>query len=374
MKPDAIIIGGGIQGCSTALHLAHRGIKATVVEKNYCGRHASGVNAGGVGRLGRFIAEQPLGAATIELWHGIEELVDDDCGFRANGRLKIAETEAEMALIAERYENVRAHGFEHERLIDQQELREIEPGVAPHCLGAIHSPRCGHANPFRTVNAFRAKAIQLGQEIREETRVGTVGRTGGLWVVETDRGSIEAPILVNCAGAWADRIAAQVGEPVPFEVIAPMLTVTAPMPPFMRSVAGAAERILSIKQLANGTVIIGGGYRGVADRDAEATELDYAKLAFNARIAIDMFPALARARVVRSWAGIEARMPDGMPVIGPSTTEEGAYHAFGFSAHGFSLGPAVGAVMAELVATGATNMPIDAFRIDRFDAAGTGNG
>jgi len=218
------------------------------------------------------------------------------------------------------------------------------------------------------VNAFRAKAIQLGQEIREETRVGAVRRAGGLWEVETDRGQIEAPILVNCAGAWADRIAAQLGEPVSLEVLAPMLTVTAPMPAFMRSVAGGAERILSIKQLANGTVIIGGGYRGVADRDTEATELDYAKLAFNARIAIHMFPTLAGARVVRSWAGIEARMPDGMPVIGPSTTEEGAYHAFGFSAHGFSLGPAVGAVMAELVATGATNMPIDAFRIDRFGA------
>ncbi len=372
MRPDAIIVGGGIHGCSAALHLAKRGVKATVIEKNYCGRHASGVNAGGVGRLGRFIAEQPLGAATIELWHGIEELVDDDCGFHANGRLKIAETEAEMALLTERYERVRAHGYDHERLLDQQALRAVEPGVAPHCLGAIHSPRCGHANPFRTVNAFRAKAIELGQDIREGTRVGAVSRANGLWVVETDHGTMEAPVLVNCAGAWADRIAAQLGEPVPIEVIAPMLMVTARMPPFMRSVAGGAERILSIKQLANGTVVIGGGYRGVADRDAETTELDYAKLAYNARMAIDMFPALGSARVVRSWAGIEARMPDGMPVIGPSTTEEGAYHAFGFSAHGFGLGPAVGAVMAELVATGATNMPIEAFRIDRFGAAGDG--
>jgi sarcosine oxidase subunit beta len=371
MRPDVIIIGGGIHGCSAALHLAVRGVKATLVEKNYCGRHASGVNAGGVGRLGRFTAEQPLAAATIELWHHMAELVGDDCGFVANGRLKIAETEAEMALLVERYERVRALGHEHERLLDQRELREVEPGVAPHCLGAIHSPRCGHANPFRAVSAFRAKATELGQEIREGTRVGAVRRAGGLWVVETDHGRIEAPVLVNCAGAWADRIAAQLGEPVPLEVIAPMLMVTARMPPFMHGVAGGAARILSIKQLANGTVVIGGGYRGRADRDAETTELDYAKLAFNARLAIHMFPALAGARVVRSWAGIEALMPDGMPVIGPSATADSAYHAFGFSAHGFGLGPAVGAVIAELVATGATNMPIEAFRIDRFGFAGT---
>jgi sarcosine oxidase subunit beta len=74
------------------------------------------------------------------------------------------------------------------------------------------------------------------------------------------------------------------------------------------------------------------------------------------------------ASIVRAWAGIEARMPDDIPVIGASRTAEGLYHQFGFSAHGFQLGPAIGAMMAELIVTGHTNMPIAAFDIARFAA------
>ena len=72
------------------------------------------------------------------------------------------------------------------------------------------------------------------------------------------------------------------------------------------------------------------------------------------------------AQIVRAWAGIEARMPDDIPVIGPSSTSPGVFHAFGFSAHGFQLGPAVGRVMAELVATGRSNIPLDGLSIERF--------
>jgi sarcosine oxidase subunit beta len=75
------------------------------------------------------------------------------------------------------------------------------------------------------------------------------------------------------------------------------------------------------------------------------------------------------ATIMRAWAGIEARMPDDIPVIGPSAASEGIYHQFGFCGHGFQLGPGVGALMAELVATGATNLPIAPFRVDRFTRA-----
>ena len=77
---------------------------------------------------------------------------------------------------------------------------------------------------------------------------------------------------------------------------------------------------------------------------------------------------MRQATIVRAWAGIEAYMPDDIPVIGPSATSEGVFHQFGFSAHGFQLGPGTGAVIAELVATGATNVPIAGLAIGRFRA------
>jgi sarcosine oxidase subunit beta len=145
-----------------------------------------------------------------------------------------------------------------------------------------------------------------------------------------------------------------------------MLMVTSRLPAFIEPVVILRGRKLSFKQLDNGTVVIGGGHLAVPYRDENRTVIDWAKLATSARTVWELFPAMRAATIVRAWAGIEARMPDDIPVVGPSLTSEGVFHQFGFSAHGFQLGPGTGAMMAELVATGATNTPIDGLGIGRF--------
>jgi sarcosine oxidase, subunit beta len=193
-------------------------------------------------------------------------------------------------------------------------------------------------------------------------------RRGGTWQVSTSAGEFEAPVVVNAAGAWADRFAAALGEPVPLEVMALMLMITSRVPAFIAPVVILRGRKLSFKQLANGTVLIGGGYQGRADRDTNATEIDWRRLAESARTVWELFAPMRGAEIVRAWAGIEARMPDDIPVLGPSATAEGVYHQFGFCGHGFQLGPGVGALMAELISTGNTNLPIAPFSIARFAA------
>ena len=172
--------------------------------------------------------------------------------------------------------------------------------------------------------------------------------------------------MVNAAGAWADRIAAMLGEPVPLTVVAPMLMVTSRLPAFIRPVVILRGRKLSFKQLGNGTVVIGGGHLATPHRDRNETVLDWDKLAISARTVWELFPLMRQATIVRAWAGIEAYMPDSIPVVGPSGTSDGVFHQFGFSTHGFQLGPGTGAVIAELVATGATNVPIAELAIGRF--------
>jgi len=370
--PDVIVIGGGLHGCSAALHLARRGARVTVIEKDHVGRHASGVNAGGVRRLGRHLAEVPLAVAAMELWHRIGDLVDDDCGFEGHGQVKVAENATEFASLGARVEELRRFGFTHEELIDQRELREIVPAISDHCVGAIVCRGDGAANPYCTTLAFKRKGESLGVRFVEGTAVTGLARNGGGWRVATGVGAYEAAAVVNCAGAWADRIAAALGEPVPLEPIAPMLMITAALPPFIDPVVGAAGRPLSFKQFRNGTVLIGGGHRGRLERDVNRTELDFAGLARSARTVWELFPVMRAAQIVRCWAGIEARMPDDIPVIGPSSTSENVFHAFGFSAHGFALGPIVGAIIAELVTGGKTNLPIAPFRIDRFARSNAG--
>ncbi len=360
-----IVIGGGLHGCSAALHLARRGLSVILLEKDHVGRHASGVNAGGVRRLGRALPEIPLSTASAKIWHEIEDLVEDDCGFEASNQIKIAETEEGLAQLRQRASDVSALGFAHEQIVDQESLREFLPAVAPHCQGGMIVEGDGHANPPRTVQAFRRKGESLGVRFREGTSVGHVERKAGVWFIETNDGSFEAGVIVNCAGAWGGRIAEMIGEPVPIEVRAPMLMITARMPAFVAPVVGVQGRKLSFKQFANGTVLIGGGYEGTANPETNETKLDRTGLAENARNAMEVFPIMRKASVLRCWAGIEGMMPDGIPVMGPSQ-EEGAFHAFGFCAHGFQLGPVSGKILSDFIVDGGTNLPMSAFRIERF--------
>lgn len=170
-RSDVIVIGGGLHGCSAALHLARRGVKALVLEKDYVGRHASGVNAGGVRRLGRHPAEIPLAVASMEMWHRIRDLVDDDCGFESHGQVKVAENEAELEILTARIAELRSLGFTHEELIDRQTLREVVPAIADRCVGALYCREDGAANPYRTTVAFRRAAERAGAAFIEGTRV-----------------------------------------------------------------------------------------------------------------------------------------------------------------------------------------------------------
>ena len=374
MKPvataDVIVIGGGLHGCSAALHLARAGVSALVLEKNYVGRHASGVNAGGVRTLSRHEAEVPLALAAMDLWHRIGELVDDDCGFEIHGQIRVAENEDDAQSLQQREARMRTLGYTHERWIGRDELFARVPALARHCLGGLIAEGDGAALPYQTTAAFRRKAESLGQRFFEAVRAQRVQRTGDAWQVDTDRGSFTGRVLVNCAGAWADRICAQLGEPVPLEPIAPMMMVTLRMPRFLEPVVLGTGRPLSFKQTHEDTVLIGGGRRARVERDAETTELDFRELAASAQTVWDLFPIMRTATIHRGWAGIEARMPDDIPVIGPSSTVPDTYHAFGFSAHGFELGPIVGRIIADLVVSRATDMPIAPFAITRWNAAG----
>ncbi|WP_026988266.1 NAD(P)/FAD-dependent oxidoreductase [Fodinicurvata fenggangensis] len=363
---DLAVIGGGLHGCSLALQAALKGLSVVVLEKDSIARHASGVNAGGVRRLGRHPAEIPLSLASMRMWHEIEELVHDDCGFQVSGQVKVAETEGEMGNLRLRAEQLRSQGYEHEVLLDGEELYRLLPALKRGCPGGLACLDDGFAEPYRTTQAFRRRAEALGVRFLEKTRVLSLEARCSGCRLSTSSGELEAGVVANCAGAWAARICEQLGEPVPLEPIAPMMTVTQRLPFFVKPVVGTTGRLLSFKQMPNGTVLIGGGHRGRAEPQHNGTALDFRRLIRNVQIAADLFPSVRGARIIRCWAGIEARMPDDIPVISRSSTASNVLHAFGFSAHGFQLGPVVGRLMSELIVSGESSLSLKPFSITRF--------
>ncbi|MEL0021121.1 MAG: FAD-dependent oxidoreductase, partial [Rickettsiales bacterium] len=365
---DVIVIGGGLHGSSTALHLRRRGLSVQVIEKRFPGRFASGVNAGGVRRLGRHPAEIPLSAAAMEIWHSIESFIGHDCGFTPSGQVKIAENEAEMKQLEARVAEVRALGFEHEELIGGNELRRLVPAVAAHAVGGIVCRDDGAANPMLTARAYWRRAVAEGVSYHLGDSVTGIERVGEAWQVRAGDARFDAPVLVNCAGAWGDQVAAMLGDTAPLTATALTMMVTERIPHFIDPVCGLASGGLSFKQSTEGTLVIGGGHLGHADRDAETAEPDPEALGRSARTVTRIFPQLKAVPVARVWCGLEGKMPDDIPVIGPSQNAPDAYHAFGFCGHGFQLSPIVGKLLAEQIVDGRASLPIEPFGIARFTA------
>lgn len=364
---DVVVIGGGLHGCSAALNLAQRGLSVVMIEKDFVGRHASSANAGGVRTLGRDPREITLSLASLDLWHQIESVVGADCGFEASGQLQLAETPEDLADLRQRSDKLKSLGFDHEEIIGSDEVYDILPGLRPGCVGGLICRRDGSANPLAAMRAYRAAVLAAGIDLREGVSATGANRSSGTWSVTTSAGAFEAPVIVNCAGAWADQVAGWIGDEVPVSAVAPSAMITSRVPQSLGPVVSCASRPLSLKQFENGTVLISGSLRGVADRNTNVAEIRLAPFAARAATVLDLFPAMKGTQAVRFWAGIEATTPDGSPIIGPSAAAEGAFHAFGFNGHGFELGPGCGAVIAELVTTGSTNMPIAGLEVDRFE-------
>ncbi|RYF60070.1 MAG: FAD-binding oxidoreductase [Comamonadaceae bacterium] len=366
---DVAIIGGGIHGCSTAYHLARRGVRVIILEADYCARHASGVNAGGVRTLGRKLEEIPLSLASCDMWHELSHTLGQNAAFYTGGQIKVAESEADVAILQARVDTLQAQGFTHEKMIDAQTTRELLPAIAPHVAGAIWVERDGYAIPYKSVTAFRRAACALGAVVRENCRVSSIEQRGSQWHLNTPTGTVGAEQLVITAGAWSGPLARQLGETLPVEPGGLMLMVTQRLPHFVDPVVGAASRGLSFKQYDNGTVVIGGELHCDVDIEAAHAELDFSRLAVSARIVTDLFPHLKNVSLNRAWSGVEGFTPDKLPIIGHSVNIPKLVYACGFSASGFQLGPASGRAVSELVLDGSSKVPIDGLSPARFQTS-----
>lgn len=370
---DVLIIGAGGAGCSAALHLALRGSRVVLLERGLVGGQASGVNYGGVRQQGRNPAELPIARKSREIWGRMKALAGTEAEFTVTGHLKLARNDAEEAELIAYLDVAKQYGLPL-RMVGRNALHGEYPWLGPKVLAGSFAPEDGSANPRLMAPALARAARDAGAAIHERTEVMSYAHDGALFHLRTVRGEeFSAPVLLNLAGFWGGRVAEAFGEAVPVKPLSPNMLVTEPMRYFIEPNLGVVGGNVYLRQIPRGNVIIGGGYgesnpgqpgetpwsRPVPEATMEA-----------ARLAIALVPELEGAQIIRSWSGIDGQMPDRIPVIGPSSTTPGLFHAFGFSGHGFQLGPAIGAIMSELVLDGRTDVPLEAFRITRFAEAG----
>lgn len=370
LQADAVIIGGGIVGGSAALFMRQAGLSVILLDKGFCGAQASGVNYGGVRRQGRAPEQLPLAQRSHELWARLPELIGIDGEYMRCGHLKLARTEAQFEALEAYAAKVRPLGLDVE-MIGGNAVRERFPWMPGDVAGASLCAEDGNANPRLVSPAFARAARAAGATVLENTPVIETRETGdGFAILAGDGIEIRSRLLFNCAGAWADQFAASFGEPVPLTRIYPSMVVTEPMPYRLPMSLGEEGGGFYGRQVTRGNYVMGGG------RGTPLANPDFSRPSVNAASsvmlrAIELFPHLQQAQVIRFWSGTEAEMPDDNPVIGPSSRVKNLYHAFGFNGAGFQTGPAVGAVLADLAIRGETETPIEAFSINRFTSTNT---
>jgi len=364
LQVDVTIIGGGIAGCAAAVALRGAGLTVALLDKGLCGAGASGVNFGGVRQQGRDLAELPLARRARPLWDRLNERLGEDVEFHASGHLKIARAEAEMAELERHAKAAADHGLRLQ-LLGANEVRSELPWLGAEVVGGSLCAEDGHANPRVVGPAFARLARRLGADVREHAAATSAASTGSGFETRSERLAIKSRFLVNCAGVGAGKVAAWFGEDVPLTPQVPNMLVTEPLPFFITRSIGVCGGGVYLRQIARGNAILGGGAGwgdATSDRSRPLTAVSLAAMTK----ALAIVPALAGAHVIRTWTGIDGQMPDHIPVIGFSATTPNLVHAFGFSGHGFQLGPVVGEIIAELITQGRSTSPLAPFAIDRF--------
>jgi glycine/D-amino acid oxidase-like deaminating enzyme len=357
---DAVVIGGGVMGCSTALHLAQGGMRVALVDRGPLCREASGVNAGTLTLHMTRAALVPYAMRAWQMWMDAEKWLGMSVLATHVPGLTLAFTEAECELVELRAKARREYGAPIE-VISPARAREIEPGVHPGLLKAGYCDIDGFASAYLTGRAFRHALTAAGVDVLENTPVegidsgdaGHVIRLGGA----ASRPPLQATRVVLAGGVWIENMLAWLGVQIPIKVLINQLIITERVRPVMRTVLSVANGLLSLKQFANGTVLIGGGWQGEGDRERGGVEARPQNLVGNMRLAAYALPALAEARIARIWLGLEAETADAMPIIGDVPGVPRAY-VVGSAHSGYTSGPFMGRIMAQHILGQQPELPL----------------
>lgn len=300
--------------------------------------------------MGRDPAERALALESLKRWPDLDRELDGETGYRRGGGLRVALDEDGWGEATTAVAEQRADGVPIE-LVDETTARRLAPGLSHDCRGAIHCPIDGQADAVATVRAFATAARRSGVRLEEGVGAVALVTEGGrvVAVVREDGTRDPCDVAIVAAGTWSTPLLATSGVALPIRGRPLQMLLTDPAPPGLRSVVSCFGRRLSLKQLADGAYLIGGGWPArVVDEVANRWEVLDDSVRGSLDVARTVFLPLGARRVARSWAGIEAFTPDDLPVLGPVGGVAGLLVAAGFSGHGFALVPVVGDVLARL--------------------------
>jgi glycine/D-amino acid oxidase-like deaminating enzyme len=339
-------------GSATALRLSEAGMKVVLIESSLLGMGASGVNAGTLS-----LQIKRVGLIQYALkGHALWKRAGDAVGYHQAGGLTLAFSEREAEILTERMKARRQAGAPID-LIPATRAREIEPALTTKLTLASYCAEDGYANSSRTGSYYRSLLRSAGVHVVEQSPVDRMDSKGTEITVQTPTQTYRASRLLLASGAWARAMSRRIGHPLPINVRINTVSVTERMPSLLRSVIGHASGLLTMKQSANGTVLVGGGWQGRGTPESGHGEVMPSTLISNLRLAQYALPRLANARLVRAWTGFEAHTPDFYPLAGllPGTTN---MYVLCCVRGGYTIGPYIGQLMGDFMLDRQTELPL----------------
>lgn len=373
-RARAVVIGGGITGCSVAYHLAKAGWRDIVlVEK---GELTSGSTCHAAGLVTQFNPSRTMmrfRRYSIELYRelGVFETV---------GGLRLASSQEQLMELQRTASRVRGIGLDVE-LVSPKEAVRLMPAISDRSLfGAVWVPGDGHLDPHTATHALARAARSLGARILTGVRVSGIELSdhGAIKAVLTETGRLETEVVVVAAGIWAPQIAAMAGAfitstPIDHQHAAlravPGHELPGDMPCFRDP-----DNLIYGKSEAGGVIL--GGYEpdpvarwvdGVPwDHSGTSLPPDQVRFEPLLRGAARRFPFLGEAGIVKLVCHPDAMTPDANPLLGPVPGVPGLFLAAGLSLNGFGGAGGIGRALAEWITTGETELDLFAYRAWRF--------
>lgn len=419
-EADVVVIGGGISGITTALHLNAFGLKTVVFEKGVISGEASSRNFGWIYSNAVEEPKLPLAELAKEQWFGFAERFGFDVTARQTGNLALATTEEELQQHREWLEMAKSVSPSVDSVIlTAQELDAVVPGASREFAGALHQPSDGTAEPAQAVPLIAKGARQEGVQIFERTAVRGLEFSGdAIASVVTEHGRVHTPKVVVAGGAWSSYFLNNLGVDLPEQNIASSMlrlgngtagpgaamggdinwreelsgTVSVGatshvvpveldsfkvLPAFSASIKELLKDPLNIPlRLSIGPDLIRSLRRKRTWSNDEVTEFERVRMLTNRhnpgshkatlKALKEFFPTLKDAEVIERWGGVLDATPDYLPVIDSIDSIPGLYVNTGHAGMGFSLGPGGGRLMAEIVADKNTSVDPTGFRFTRF--------
>ena len=370
ISTDVVIIGGGVMGCSVAYQLAKLGIKSTLLERANFAAGASGATAGVIAPLWHLerSSEAPfaLGMRSLDRFPALaQELVEAgvDPGFRQNGVLKLAfsTSEAEDLKRNLAWQGELGVGA---TWLNSEEVTQREPEVNPEVLGGVFSPKDGHVEGQRYVEALAHAASRMGAQVHEGAEVTGLELQGHNVIgVRTNTQVYHSGHTVLAAGPWSGIAKRWLPDTLPVRPVKGQ-RILLRKPGFLPKCPVRTSQVYAVPWSDGAVLVAATREEGIFDEEPTAEGISYLLSE-----AVSSFPVLKDASFIGARAGVRPGTPDGVPIMGPVPGWEGLSVMTGHDQVGIMLSPGSGELMANYINTGNPRL-LEPFSIARFPASG----